>query len=122
MDSPGSTGIDGRVAESPDDARPSAADAVVLGSLPPILARLEIPRVLFTWPRAHGGVEVQLGPETFWRTVRRVGLAVTSLEQPGQWFPYRHAFIVDGLEFFTFSTDPVLPPGVLTPGYALRLT
>jgi hypothetical protein len=25
MDSPGSTGIDGRVAESPDDARPSAA-------------------------------------------------------------------------------------------------
>jgi hypothetical protein len=122
MDGPGSTGIDGRVAESSGDARRPAAEIVAPGTLPPILARLEIPRVLFTWPRADGGVEVQLGPDTFWRTVQRRGLAVTSTEQRGQWFPYRHAFVVDGLEFFTFSDEPVLPPGVLTPGYALRLT
>jgi hypothetical protein len=29
---------------------------------------------------------------------------------------------VDGIECLTFSAEPVLPPGVLTPGYALRLT
>jgi hypothetical protein len=26
------------------------------------------------------------------------------------------------IECLTFSAEPVLPPGVLTPGYALRLT
>ena len=30
--------------------------------------------------------------------------------------------VLDGVECFTFSAEPVLPPGVLTPGYALRLT
>jgi hypothetical protein len=91
-----------------------------------VLAKLDIPRdyaaVLGVWPRADGGVEVQLSPGTFWRTVQRAGLAVTSTEHPERLFPYRHAFAVDGIECLTFSAEPVLPPGVLTPGYALRLT
>lgn len=91
-----------------------------------VLAKLDIPRdytaVLGVWPRADGGVEVQLSPTTFWRTVQRAGLAVTSSEHPERLFPHRHAFAVDGIECLTFSGEPVLPPGVLTPGYALRLT
>jgi hypothetical protein len=89
-----------------------------------VLAKLDIPRdyaiVLGAWHRADGSVEVHLSPGTFWRTVQRTGLAVTSSEQ--RLFLYRHAFTVDGVECLTFSAAPVLPPGVLTPGYALRLT
>jgi hypothetical protein len=91
-----------------------------------VLARLDIPRdyaaVLGVWRCADGGVEVQLAPGTFWRTVTRAGLAVTSTEHPERLFPHRHAFVVDGIECLTFSAEPVLPPGVVTPGYALRLT
>jgi hypothetical protein len=91
-----------------------------------VLARLDIPRdyaaVLGVWRRADGGVEVQLAPGTFWRTVKRARLAVTSTEHPERLFPHRHAFVVDGIECLTFSAEPVLPPGVVTPGYALRLT
>jgi hypothetical protein len=91
-----------------------------------VLAKLDIPRdyaaVLGVWPKPDGGVEVQLSPGTFWRTVQRAGLAVTSTEHPERLFPHRHAFAIDGIECLTFSGEPVLPPGVLTPGYALRLT
>jgi hypothetical protein len=91
-----------------------------------VLAKLDIPRdyaaVLGVWPRADGRVEVQLSPGTFWRTVQRARLAVTSTEHPERLFPHRHAFAIDGIECLTFSAEPVLPPGVLTPGYALRLT
>jgi hypothetical protein len=91
-----------------------------------VLAKLDIPRdyaaVLGVWPRRNGSVEVHLSPGTFWRIVQRAGLAVTSTEHPERLFPHRHAFDVDGIECFTFSAEPVLPPGVLTPGYALRLT
>jgi hypothetical protein len=115
--------VDGRVAESMGDAGPSAAaHAGAPDPLPAALAKLQIARVVRRWPRADGTEEFQLGFNTFWRPVRRLGVAVTSTEDLDLWFPYRHAFVVDGLEFFTFSTDQVLPPGVLTPGYALRLT
>jgi hypothetical protein len=91
-----------------------------------VLAKLDIPRdyaaVLGVWPRPGGGVEVHLSPGTFWWTVQRAGLAVTSTEHPERLFPFRHAFEIDGIECLTFSAEPVLPPGVLTPGYALRLT
>ncbi len=30
--------------------------------------------------------------------------------------------ILEGVEFFTFSAEPVLVPGTVIPGYALRLT
>jgi hypothetical protein len=91
-----------------------------------VLAKLDIPRdyaaVLGVWPRPDGSVEVHLSPGTFWRTVQRAGLAVTSTEHAERLFPYRHAFAIDGIECLTVSAEPVLPPGVLTPGYALRLT
>jgi hypothetical protein len=91
-----------------------------------VLAKLDIPRdyaaVLGVWSRADGGVEVQLSPSVFWRTVHRAGLRVTSTEHPERLFPFRHAFTLDGIECLTVSAEPVLPPGVLTPGYALRLT
>ena len=77
---------------------------------------------LGVWPRRDGSVEVHLSPGTFWRTVQRAGLPVTSTEHPERLFPHRHAFAIDGIECLTFSGEPVLPPGVLTPGYALRLT
>jgi hypothetical protein len=102
------------------------ATAAARETLQRVLAKLDIPRdyaaVLGVWPRPDGGVEVQLHPGTFWRTVQRARLAVTSTEHPERLFPYRHAFVVDGIEWLTFSAEPVLPPGVLTPGYALRLT
>jgi hypothetical protein len=91
-----------------------------------VLAKLDIPRdyaaVLGVWPRRDGSIEVHLSPGTFWRTVQRAGLAVTSTEHPERLLPHRHAFAVDGIECLTFSAEPVLPPGVLTTGYALRLT
>jgi hypothetical protein len=102
-----------------------AADAT-RETLQRALAKLDIPRdyaaVLGIWPRRDGRVEVHLSPGAFWRTVQRVGLAVTSTEHPERLFPHRHAFAIDGIECLTFSAEPVLPPGVLTPGYALRLT
>jgi hypothetical protein len=102
-----------------------AADAT-REALQQVLAKLDIPRdyaaVLGVWRRADGGVEVQLAPGTFWRTVKRARLAVTSTEHPERLFPHRHAFVVDGIECLTLSAEPVLPPGVVTPGYALRLT
>jgi hypothetical protein len=115
-------------------ASPAPTEARVIGpaadatreTLQRLLAKLDIPRdyaaVLGVWPRADGRVEVQLSPGTFWRTVQRAGFAVTSTEHPERLFPHRHAFVVDGIECLTFSAEPVLPPGVLTPGYALRLT
>jgi hypothetical protein len=91
-----------------------------------VLERLGVPldpaTVLGIWPRPGGGVEVHLSPATFWRTVKGRGLAVTSTERPDLLLPYDHRVTCDGLEVFTFSVAPVLPPGVLTPGYALRLT
>ena len=92
-----------------------------------VLAKLDIPNefpsVLAIWPRwADGGVEVRLGATAFWRAVKRLGVAVTSEEPPDRLSPYRHRFTRDGVEFVTCSAEPVLPPGTLTPGYALRLT
>ena len=112
---------------APSEARViGPATAGTCGTLQRVLAKLDIPReyaaVLGVWPRPDGGVEVQLSPGTFWRTVQRARLAVTSTEHPERLFPHRHAFVVDGIECLTFSAEPVLPPGVLTPGYALRLT
>jgi hypothetical protein len=116
----------------PEPVAPSEARVIgpttagTCGALQRVLAKLDIPRdyaaVLGVWPRPDGGVEVQLSPGTFWRTVQRARLAVTSTEHPERLFPHRHAFVVDGIECLTFSAEPVLPPGVLTPGYALRLT
>ncbi len=112
---------------APSEARViGPATAGTCGTLQRVLAKLDIPRdyaaVLGVWPRPDGGVEVQLSPGTFWRTVQRARLAVTSTEHPERLFPQRHAFVVDGIECLTFSAEPVLPPGVLTPGYVLRLT
>jgi hypothetical protein len=91
-----------------------------------LLAKLDIPRhydfVLGIWPHADGRVEIHLSPEIFWRTVQRMGLAVTTTEHPYLLLDYRHAFTVDGFECLTFSAEPDLPPRVLTPGDALRLT
>ena len=92
-----------------------------------VLAKLDIPNefpsVLAIWPRwADGGVEVRLGATAFWRAVKRLGVAVTSAEPPDRLSPYRHRFTQDGVEFVACSAEPVLPPGTLTPGYALRLT
>jgi hypothetical protein len=90
------------------------------------LDRLAIPldpaAVLGIWPRAGGGIEVHLSPAVFWRVVQRHRLAVTSTERPNLLLPHDHRFTDAAIEFFTFSGAPVLPPGVLTPGYALRLT
>ena len=90
------------------------------------LAKLGIPRhydfVVGVWAHADGRVEIHLCPEIFWRTVQRMGLAVTTTEHPYLLLDYRHAFTVDGFECLTFSAEPDLPPGVLTPGDALGLT
>jgi hypothetical protein len=90
------------------------------------LAALEVPLeagvILRIWPMAEGRVEVHLSPATFWRVVKRCGLLVASTEEPELLFPYRHRFSHSGVEFITFTREPVLPPGVLTPGFALRLT
>jgi hypothetical protein len=108
----------------PDSTGPAAEAA--RESLQRVLAKLDIPRdyaaVLGIWPRHDGRVEVHLAPVIFWRTVQRAGLPVTSTEHPERLFPYRHAFVVEGIKCLTFSAEPVLPPGVVTPGYVLRLT
>ena len=91
-----------------------------------LLAKLDIPRhydiVLGIWPHVDGRVEIHLSPEIFWRTVQRTGLAVTTTEYPYLLLDYRHAFVVDGIVCLTFAAEPDLPPGVLRPGDALRLT
>jgi hypothetical protein len=73
------------------------------------------------WPRPGGGVTVQRSPDTSRRVAHRHGLAVAGTEHLERLSPQRHAVTVDGLEFLTVSAEAVLPPGVLTPGYALRL-
>jgi hypothetical protein len=95
-------------------------------TLQAVLTRLDLSRdaatVFGVWPRTDGSLELHLSAGAFWRTVARHGLAVTSTEAPNQLSPHRHAVEVDGIELFTRTAEPVLPPGVLTPGYALRLT
>ena len=95
-------------------------------ALKAVLERVGIPldpaAVLGIWPRPAGGLDVHLNPVTFWRVVKRNGLAVRSTDRPDLLLPHEHRFSAGGVEFFTFSVAPVLPPGVLTPGYALRLT
>jgi hypothetical protein len=114
---------------APVDTRADAIGPAADGTretLQRVLAKLDISRdyaaVLGVWPRPGGAVEVHLSPGTFWRTVQRAGLAVASTERPERLFPFRHAFAIDGIECLTFSAEPVLPPSVLTRGYALRLT
>lgn len=88
--------------------------------------RLGIPvepgAVLGVWPNPDGGLEIHLSAGVFWRLVQRLGPAVSSTIEDALLFPHRHRFIHDGVEFVTFSAEPVLPPGTLTPGCALRLT
>ena len=91
------------------------------------LAKLDLPlegvTVLGVWPEGPTGrAAIQLGAPTFWWVVRRTGLPVTTTEEAAGLLPYRHHVLLDGVECFTFSAEPILPPGVLTPGYALRLT
>lgn len=95
--------------------------------LPALLAKLEIPldglAVLGVWPGAGpDALAIQLGSATFWRVARRAGQSVTSTERRDWLLPHRHVFTVDGVEFLTYTAEPVLPPGTVTPGYALRLT
>ena len=79
--------------------------------------------VLGAWPRnADGGLEIHLSAGVFWRLVTRLRPVVSSTVEDALLFPHRHRFIHDGVEFVTFSAEPVLPPGTLTPGFALRLT
>ena len=92
-----------------------------------LLTRLDIPQecstVLGVWPdAAETGLEVHLSSAVFWRVVKRLGVSVTSAARPDLLLPHRHAFTREGVTFLTFSVDAVLPPGTLTPGYALRLT
>jgi hypothetical protein len=95
--------------------------------LPALLAKLEIPldglAVLGVWPGpTPEALAIQLGSATFWRAARRAGFPVTSVERREWLLPHRHAFTVEGVEFLTYTAEPVLPPGTVTPGYALRLT
>ena len=92
-----------------------------------VLGKLDLPMegvtVLGVWPAGtNGRAAMHLGSSTFWWVVRRTGLAVTTTEREEWLLSYRHHVTLDGVECFTYSAEPVLPPGVLTPGYALRLT
>ena len=92
-----------------------------------LLGTLRIPvepgTILGVWPKdGDGAAEVHLSPGVFWRLVKRLGAAVTSTAEDTLLFPHRHRFTHDGVEFVTFSAEAVLPPGTLTPGFALRLT
>lgn len=98
-----------------------------LDELRGLLRRVGLPTdafaILGVWPgRGEGRLAIHLSPTAFWRAVSRAGGEVTSEERSDLLFPYRHRFVLDGVEFFTFSAEPVLPPGAVTPGYALRLT
>ena len=90
------------------------------------MARLEIPvealSVLGARQRPDGRVTVHLSSAAFWRTVKRVGGEVTTEAMDDLHFPYRHRLVLEGVELYTYTSDPVLPPGTVTPGYALRLT
>ena len=91
-----------------------------------LLVRLEIPvealSVLGVRRRLDGRVAIHLISAAFWRVVKRVGAQVTSEAQDDLHFPYRHHLVVEGVEILTYTSEPVLPPGTVTPGYALRLT
>ncbi len=91
-----------------------------------LLERLEIPVDLFSvlgvWPGSNGRLEVHLSPRAFWRVVKRIGGEVRSTARSDLLFPYCHRITLEGVEFFTYSAEPVLVPGTITPGYALRLT
>ncbi len=91
------------------------------------LAKLDLPSegvtVLGVWPTGKDGrAAIQLGWSTFWWVVRRTGLSVSTTEREEWLLPYRHELTLDGVDCFTYSAEAVLPPGVLTSGYALRLT
>ncbi len=92
-----------------------------------LLETLEIPIDLFSvlgvWPgRSDGRLEVHLSPRAFWSVVKRACGEVRSTERSDLLFPYCHQITLAGVELFTFSSEAVLPPGTVTPGYALRLT
>ena len=91
-----------------------------------LLARLEIPvealSVIGVRRRLDGRVAIHLISAAFWRVVKRTGAEVMSEEQDDLHFPYRHRLVLEGVELFTYTSEPVLPPGTVTPGYALRLT
>ncbi len=97
-----------------------------MGELRALLETLEIPVDLFSvlgvWPGSNGCLEVHLSPRAFWNVVKRIGGEVRSTERSDLLFPYCHRITLEGVEFFTYSVEPVLAPGTLTPGYALRLT
>ncbi len=98
-----------------------------LDELRALLATLEIPAeglsVFGIWRgRVEGGLGVHLSPAAFWRVVKRVGAEVTSEERHDLLFRFCHRFTLEKVEFFTYSSEPVLAPGTVTPGYALRLT
>jgi hypothetical protein len=108
---------------------PTTTEATMTATrdLPALLEKLQIPldglAILGVWPgTTPGAAAIQLGSATFWRVARRAGLPVTSVERRDWLLPHRHAFTVDGVEFLTYTAEPVLPPGTVTPGYALRLT
>jgi hypothetical protein len=102
------------------------AQAVRADELRTLLARLEIPvealSVLGVRRRLGGGVTIHLLSTYFWRVVKRTGGQVTSEEQDDLHFPHRHRLVLEGVELLTYTSEPVLPPGTVTPGYALRLT
>lgn len=54
--------------------------------------------------------------------MKRVGGEVTSEAVDDLHFPYRHRLVLEGVEILTYTSEPVLPPGTVAPGYALRLT
>jgi len=91
-----------------------------------LLDRLGIPAegfsVLGIGPGAGGGLEVHLSWPAFWRAVKRLGAEVRSEAREDLLFPYRHRLVLEGVECFTYSREAVLPPGTVTPGYALCLT
>lgn len=68
---------------------------------------------------AEGAVRL---PEALRQHGEKLLAEVTSEERRDLLFPYCHRFTLKGLGFFTFSAEPVLAPGTVTPGYALRLT
>jgi len=97
-----------------------------LDELRVLLAKLEVPAeglsVFGLWGRREGRLRVHLSPAAFWRAVSRIGAEVQSQERDDLLFRFSHRFRLEEVEFFTFSAEPVLPPGTLTPGYALLLT
>ncbi len=98
-----------------------------LADLRALLARLEIPTDGFSglgvWRgRAEQEVAVHLSPAAFWRVVKLSGGEVKTEARCDLLYPYRHWITLEDVEFFTFSAEPILLPGTITPGYALRLT